>query len=138
MVALFVRLCRRPGAAPPYRPSGRFLDPRPDLCRLREFRPRVGDRCQMSFKGLRPCVMCVCVRKADTNKHTQSTSYGKTITKIESKMYPKSSKMAPKIVPKSTLGRPWGAQGPLLEASSFFDPFWERFWLPFGLPFGSQ
>ena len=43
----------------------------------------------------------------------------------------------PTWVPKWLQYRPWGAQGPLLEASSFLDPFWERFWLPFALQFGS-
>ena len=35
------------------------------------------------------------------------------------------------------LFRPWGAPGPLLEATLFLDSFLARFWLPFGLQFGS-
>ena len=42
-----------------------------------------------------------------------------------------------KWLPESSQDRPWGAPGPSLKATSFFNTFLTRFWLPIGLPLGS-
>ena len=42
-----------------------------------------------------------------------------------------------KWLPESSQDRPWGAPGPSLKATSFFNTFLTRFWLPLGLPLGS-
>ena len=52
--------------------------------------------------------------------------------KNQSKMYPKSLKISPKLNPGGIFGRPGALLGAQEGSGSIFDWFWNPFWDPFG------